>query len=135
MRGLIERHVADQVVKHSDFGEVREILRSGEYGALDLAVLEDIHRTVGHFHRGFDEIYFQLDGKLIIAVFDPSNGELRTLELERNEVCVIPRGVHHKVIGGSTRNRLCCICVPGFDPSDDNRSDRFEKEAVGQAAQ
>ena len=134
MRGLIEKRVADQVVKYSDFcGELREILRCRECAGLDLAVLEDIHWTVGHFHRGFDEIYFQLDGKLIIAVFDPSNSETRIVELERNEVCVIPRGVHHKVIGGSTRNRLCCICIPGFDPSDENRSDRFENEAVGQA--
>jgi len=124
------KQVANQVLKTTPFcGKLWEILRRGDYRGLDVAVLEDVNSTVGHFHRGFDEIYFQLDGTLTVTLFDPNLGAdtpEQIVTLARNELCVIPRGVHHKVSRASRGNRLCCICVPSFDPADETRSEQLE---------
>ncbi len=127
---MIVKHVADHVLKKTVFcGQLSEVLRHGEYEPLDLAIIEGVSSTVGHFHRGFDEVYFELDGAITVEFYDPERGRQWREELKRGELCVIPKGLHHKIVAGSEGNRMCCICVPHFDPGDETRSERLEQLA------
>jgi len=87
------------------------------------AVAQDIKPTVAHYHKGFDEIYFVLDGSVNLKFFDPVTEKIWTQELAADELCVIGKGIHHKVIEASDKNRLCVITVPRFEESDEHLSD------------
>ena len=118
---IIKRRV-DHVVKQSPTcGEIREILRGAEFQP-NIAIAIDIGITSAHFHLGFDEIYFVLDGVLRLRLFDPRTGEKCEIALGSGELCVITRGIHHQVVEASLPNRLCVITVPQFDPDDEHFS-------------
>lgn len=57
----------------------------------------------------FDETYFVLDGQIDLELYDPSNGKTSVCHLKANELCVVTKGLHHKIIKASTENRLCVI--------------------------
>jgi mannose-6-phosphate isomerase-like protein (cupin superfamily) len=119
---MITKLVKDHQVKLSPFcGEIREILSGREYSP-DVALAINIKPTTAHYHEGFDEIYFVLDGSLILKLFEPGTEEITQQELNANELCVISKGVHHKVLSASIDNRLCVLCMPRFDPSDEHPS-------------
>jgi mannose-6-phosphate isomerase-like protein (cupin superfamily) len=87
-------------------------------------VLQNIKATQAHFHLGFEEIYFVLDGCIMLALYDPGTDKFSEYLLEAHELMVIHRNIHHKVITASRENRLVVISVPGFDP-DGHVSDKF----------
>jgi mannose-6-phosphate isomerase-like protein (cupin superfamily) len=99
-----------------------DILTGAEYSP-SVALAIDIRETIPHFHKTFDEIYFVLDGAIALTLYDPANGNTTEQKLAADELCVITRGVHHKVAASSPKNRLCVICVPHFDPADQHKSD------------
>lgn len=112
----------DHVLKNTEFcGQLREVLADAAYPSLSVAV--DIGRTVPHFHKSFDEIYFVMEGDLTLQLHDPKTGRTWEQKLGENELCVVSRGIHHKVVSASRRNRLCAICSPPFVPGDETRSD------------
>jgi mannose-6-phosphate isomerase-like protein (cupin superfamily) len=88
-----------------------------------VAVALDIGPTVAHYHNGFDEIYFVLDGDLVVQTYDPASGKTSQQKLAANELWVVTKGVHHKITASSDKNRLCVIAVPNFDPHDEHISD------------
>lgn len=121
---MLVKTVTDHVVKHSpSCGEIREILGAGEYPHLDIAIAIDIHPTKAHFHIGFDEIYFVLNGSILLKLYEPNKEKTSQVHLSANELCVIPRGTHHGIIESSEQNRLCVITVPQFNPNDENSSE------------
>lgn len=110
-------------VKQSPYcGEIREILSSAEYSP-DIALAINIKPTTAHFHLGFDEIYFVLDGFITLKLYNSETKEIMEQQLESNELCVITKGIHHRIVKASPENRLCLITVPGFDPTDEHLSD------------
>ena len=120
---MITKLMKDHIVKQTPTcGEIREILPGSEYSP-DIAIVLDIRPTTAHFHTGFDEVYFVLDGELVLQVYDPESGERIEQKLTANELCVITKGTHHKVTESSAINRLCVITVPRFDVSDEHTSD------------
>jgi mannose-6-phosphate isomerase-like protein (cupin superfamily) len=123
---MLIRRVADHQVKQSPWcGEIREILGGGAYQPLSIAVALDIQPTKAHFHRGFDEIYFVLDGSLTLRLHDPTTQRSWSETLQANELVVISKGLHHGVVEASARNRLCVICSPPFDPTDETTSEHI----------
>jgi mannose-6-phosphate isomerase-like protein (cupin superfamily) len=106
-------------------GEIIEILSSRDYPKIDIAMVIDIMPTQAHFHRGFEEIYFVMDGSITIGLYDPKENKFSQTYLEANELLVIGPDIHHKVIAASSKNRLCVICLPGFDPNDEHLSEKF----------
>lgn len=123
--GMIFKGLADHVVKQSSTcGEIREILRGGEYSP-NLALAIGIGPTTAHYHETFDEIYFVLDGSLVLKLYDPVRDELTTRRVDANELCVIIKGVHHQVIEATPENRLCVITVPRFDMADEHLSEKI----------
>jgi len=122
---MITKLVKDHVVKVTPTcGEIREILSGNEYSP-NIAIALDIRPTKAHVHRGFDEIYFVLDGHLKIRLYDPVGDRRTELRLAANELCVITRGIHHRIIEASGKNRLCVITIPRFNAGDEQLSDRI----------
>jgi len=123
---MIVKLFKDNLVKQSPTcGELREILIGNDYSFLNIAIAQDIKPTKAHYHNGFDEIYFVLDGSMTLKFFEPLTSKVWTQELAANELCVISKGTHHKVTEASDENRLCIITVPGFDPSDEHLSHKI----------
>jgi hypothetical protein len=98
----------DQGVKQSHLRE-REIL-TADYDGVGVALAFDIKPTHGHYHRTFAEIYGP-GRRLTLQFYDPpttgSGPRICT-----NELAVISKDVHHKVIEASSQNRLCVLTVP-----------------------
>ncbi len=123
---MITRLLADHHVKISPTcGEIHEILRAADYPHLTIALAIDLKPTHAHFHKTFDEIYFILDGFLLLKFYDPSDGRIWEQTLQAGELVVISKGIHHQVVEGSGKNRLSVLCVPGFDPDDETFSDKM----------
>lgn len=123
---MLVKLLKDQFVNQSPTcGEVREIIRGDEYPFLNVAIALDIRPTRAHYHRGFDEIYFVLDGGLQLKFYDPADGRTWAQALAADELCVISKGVHHVVTESTQKNRLCVMTVPRFDPADEHLSDKL----------
>jgi mannose-6-phosphate isomerase-like protein (cupin superfamily) len=122
---IIRKSDSHKVIESSTCGSIHEILRKGDYPHLDIAVAHNIGPTKAHFHTGFDEIYFVLDGDLLLKTYDPATGKIEQLSLSANELCVISRGIHHVIVSSSSKNRLCAITIPCFNAADEHPSDRL----------
>ncbi len=123
---MLTKKLADHIIIHSPFcGEIREIIAGGDYDKLGIAVAIDIKPTTAHFHRTFDEIYFVLDGELELEFFDPAADKTWAESLSANELVVVSKGIHHKVVRASEHNRLCVVSVPPFHADDENPSDQI----------
>ncbi|HWH68629.1 MAG TPA: hypothetical protein VNT26_04555 [Candidatus Sulfotelmatobacter sp.] len=121
---MIVRKLADQqVIQNPLCGTIQQVLPSGPYPPLSivLAFLK-AEGTTAHFHKGFDELYFVLDGMLKLKFHDPVRNQTWEETLGPNELCVIPKGTHHKVVYATPQHRLCAICIPPFDPADEHPS-------------
>src|SRR4051812_18399712 len=120
---MITKLMKDHIIEQTPFcGEIREILLGSEYSP-NIAVAMDIRPTTAHYHRGFDEVYFLLDGDLVLQLYDPKSGERTEQELAANELCVITKGIHHRITSSSAHNRLCVVTVPRFDAGDEHLSE------------
>lgn len=123
---ILVKHLADHLVVNSPTcGKIHDILKTGDYTPLGLAISINIKPTQAHYHRTFDEIYFVLDGQMKLQVYDPTNNQTHTYELKANELCVITKGLHHKILEASTQNRLCVISTPPFHSDDEHLSDKI----------
>lgn len=123
---MLTKKLGDHIVVHSPFcGEIREIIAGADYDKLGIAVAIDIKPTTAHFHKTFDEIYFVLDGELELEFYDPEAGKTWKEELSANELIVVSKGVHHRVVRASAHNRLCVVSAPPFHADDENPSDRI----------
>jgi mannose-6-phosphate isomerase-like protein (cupin superfamily) len=122
---MIVKKAKDHFVKMNPLcGEIREILRD-EYEQMSIAIAMDIGPTTAHYHESFDEIYFLLDGTMTLKIYDPQEGITQVETLKENELCVITKGIHHKIEKSSEKNRLCAICCPPFIPEDEHVSDKI----------
>lgn len=108
-----------KIINTETCGELREILSAGEHPALDLAIIIDVRPTKAHFHKGIDEIYFMLDGTITLQTFDPATNKTEETTLGANELCLITKGIHHRVKESSEKNRLCVICCPKWEAKDE----------------
>lgn len=123
---MIVKKLEDHIVNTSPTcGIIRGILGAADYPSVNVAIAIDIQPTTAHFHESFDEIYFVLDGELELALYDPKTDSRTSVTLGPNELCVITRGIHHVVVKATEHNRLCALTIPGFNPEDENPSDKL----------
>lgn len=123
MKAIVRKAADFAVVATPTCGELREILQKDAYEPVSVALAIDIKPTKAHFHRTFDEIYFMLDGSIDLELFDPGDGSRCLVSLEAGELCVIPRGKHHRVTASSDRNRLCVLSAPAWQAGDETLSE------------
>jgi mannose-6-phosphate isomerase-like protein (cupin superfamily) len=119
---MLVKLIAD-IVKTQTFtcGEVDMIVSSADYSKLNVAICPNIKPTIAHYHPGFDEIYFVLDGWIHVKTYDPSQQRYAEQRLSENELALFPMGMHHVITASSEVNRLCVLMIPGFSgevPSD-----------------
>ena len=106
-------------------GQLRDILTDADHLELSIAIAVNIEKTEAHYHNDFEEIYFVLDGTILIELFEPKTDKKWTEQLSENELCVITKGIHHRIQDYSENNRLCIICVPPFNEKDEHLSDKI----------
>ncbi len=104
-------------------GEIREILDDAKHPNIALAL--NIKPTTAHYHKNFEEIYFVMEGDIDLEFYDPETDKTSEQKLSENELCVITKGIHHKITKSSEKNKLCVISVPGFDPLDETESNKI----------
>ena len=112
------KKIEDHNVLDAECGSVHQILQGTDYPSASAAIVPNIKETGVHYHKTFDEIYFLLDGDLSILLHDPAKGKSQRETLKANKLCVIPSGIHHKVIESTDSNCLSAICVPAFKNDD-----------------
>lgn len=115
---IVKRMSDHNVVDSHICGVIREVIIGDDYQFLNIAISNDIGITEAHFHEGFDEIYFVLDGNIKLLLYSPESKETWTEDLGENELCIIPMLVHHKIIQASPKNRVCFISIPQFNEKD-----------------
>ena len=111
-----------KVVDTDTCGQIREILSNGEYAPFDLAIVIDLHPTKAHFHKTFDEVYFVLDGTITVKTFNPLTEKYDEFQLNSNELCLITKGIHHRITQSTQTNRLCVISSPQWIAGDEHES-------------
>lgn len=128
---MVAKLEIDAIVKQTpSCGEVIMMLTSSDCDELNVAYCPDIKPTIAHYHPGFDEIYFVLDGWILVRTYDPELDQYYEQRLEQNELVLMPKGMHHVIAEASESNRLCVLMIPGFTgeiPSDRFNEDRTPK--------
>ena len=105
--------------------EMREIINSSEYEKASMAIAVDLEQMDAHYHKTFDQIFFVLEGDMKFEFYDPANGNVWTVESSVNDLVIVKKGIHHKVLRASEHNRLLVISIPQYDPDDENPSDEI----------
>lgn len=105
--------------------EMREIINSNEYEKASMAIAVDLEQMDAHYHRTFDEIFFVLEGDMKFEFYDPQNGNIWTVESSVNDLVIVKKGIHHKVLRASENNRLLVVTIPPYHPDDENPSDKI----------
>ena len=59
-----------------------------------------------------------LEGAITLKFYEVATGRTWSQKLAGNELCVLRKCTHHKVIEASEPNRLCIIPFPHFDVAD-----------------
>lgn len=123
---MITKKYDDHNVLESPYArEMREILNSSEYDKAGVAIAVDLEQMDAHYHKTFDEIFFVLEGNLKFEFYDPDNGKIWAEELSSDELLVVKKGIHHKILRASEHNRMLVTSIPPYRPDDENPSDKI----------
>ncbi len=121
---MIHKKPEDQIIHECDYArEMREILGASEYDKMGLAIGVDLGPMATHFHKTFDEIFYVLEGGMNCKFHDPESGKTWTEELSEGDMLVVRKGVHHKILEASSKNRLMVMSIPPWHAEDVNPSD------------
>ena len=99
---FLRRDVADMQPWAETCGQIRPLLEEKDGAAAEVHHLQITDAKL-HYHQRTDEIYYVLDGQ----------GKMRLdhdeIELHKDVVVYVPRGVRHKAWGNLT---VLVVCVP-----------------------
>src|SRR6266487_1852614 len=99
---IVRRDVVDGQPWAETCGEIRPLLEEKDGAAAEVHHLQ-ITDSKLHFHERTDEIYYVLDGQGKMRLDDEE------IELHKDVVVYVPRGVKHKAWGHLT---VLVVCVP-----------------------
>ncbi len=123
---MITKKYAEHNVLDSPYArEMREIIDAGEYEKAGVAIAVDLEQMDAHYHKTFDEIFFVLDGDMRFEFYDPQNCNIWTVESSKNDLVIVEKEIHHKVLRASEHNRLLVISIPPYHSDDENPSDKI----------
>ena len=121
---MIHKKTQDHVLYDCDYArEMRQILSPSEYDKAGLALGVDLGPMNSHYHKTFDEIFYVLEGSMNCKFYDPESGKTWSEELSSGDVLVVPKGVHHKILEASSKNKLIVMSIPPWHADDVNPSD------------
>ena len=99
---FLRRDVADVQPWAETCGQIRPLLEEKDGAAAEVHHLQ-ISNAKLHYHQRTDEIYYVLDGQGQMRLDDEE------IELHKDVVVYVPRGVKHKAWGNLT---VLVVCVP-----------------------
>jgi len=99
---FLRRAVADVQPWTGQCGQIRQLLEEKEGGAAEVHHLQITDDKL-HYHQRTDEIYYVLDGQGRMRLDDEE------IELHKDVVVYVPRGVKHKAWGNLT---VLVVCLP-----------------------
>ena len=99
---FLRRDVADVQPSAETCGQIRPLLEEKDGAAAEVHHLQ-ISNAKLHYHQRTDEIYYVLDGQGQMRLDDEE------IELHKDVVVYVPRGVKHKAWGNLT---VLVVCVP-----------------------
>jgi mannose-6-phosphate isomerase-like protein (cupin superfamily) len=99
---FLRRDVADVRPWAETCGQIRPLLEEKDGAAAELHHLQITNAKL-HYHQRTDEIYYVLDGQGRMRLDDEE------IELHKEVVVYVPRGVKHKAWGNLT---VLVVCVP-----------------------
>ena len=105
---FLRRDVADVQPWAETCGQIRPLLEEKDGAAAEVHHLH-ISNAKFHYHQRTDEIYYVLDGQGKMRLDDEE------IELHKDVVVYVPRGVKHKAWGNLT---ALVVCIPGGVLSD-----------------
>ena len=101
-RTFLRRDVADVKPWAETCGDIRPLLEERDGAAAEVHHLQITNAKL-HYHQRTDEIYYVLDGQGKMRLDDEE------IELHKDVVVYVPRGVKHKAWGNLT---VLVVCVP-----------------------
>jgi len=99
---FLRRDAADVQPWAETCGQIRPLLEEKDGAAAEVHHLQITNAKL-HFHERTDEIYYVLDGQGKMRLDDEE------IELHKDVVVYVPRGVKHKAWGNLT---VLVVCVP-----------------------
>jgi len=99
---FLRRDVADVQPWAETCGQIRPLLEEKDGAAAEVHHLQITHAKL-HYHQRTDEIYYVLDGQGKMRLDDEE------IELHKDVVVYVPRGVKHKAWGNLT---VLVVCIP-----------------------
>ena len=99
---FLRRDAADVQPWAETCGQIRPLLEEKDGAAAEVHHLQITNAKL-HFHERTDEIYYVLDGQGKMRLDDEE------IELHKDVVVYVPRGVKHKTWGNLT---VLVVCVP-----------------------
>jgi len=99
---FLRRDAADVQPWAETCGQIRPLLEEKDGAAAEVHHLQ-ISNAKLHYHQRTDEIYYVLDGQGQMRLDDEE------IELHKDVVVYVPRGVKHKAWGNLT---VLVVCVP-----------------------
>ena len=99
---LLRRDMVDVQPWAETCGQIRPLLEAKDGAAAELHHLQITNAKL-HYHQRTDEIYYVLDGQGRMRLDDEQ------IELHKDVVVYVPRGVKHKAWGNLT---VLVVCVP-----------------------
>src|SRR5262245_8705080 len=99
---FLRRDVADVKPWAETCGQIRPLLEEVDGAAAEVFHLEITNAKL-HYHERTDEIYYVLDGQGRMRLDD------QEIELRKDVVVYVPRGVKHKAWG---ELKVLVICIP-----------------------
>ena len=102
-KAFLRRDLADVQPWAETCGQIRPLLEEKDGAAAEVHHLQ-ISNAKLHYHQRTDEIYYVLDGQGRMRLDDEE------IELHKDLVVYVPRGVKHKAWGNLT---VLVVCIPG----------------------
>ena len=99
---FLRRDVADVQPWAETCGQIRPLLEEKDGAAAEVHHLQITNAKL-HYHERTDEIYYVLDGQGKMRLDDEE------IELHKDVVVYVPRGVKHKAWGNLT---VLVVCLP-----------------------
>src|SRR5881409_3492981 len=99
---FLQREVAQIKPWAETCGQIRPLIEEQDGAAAEVHHLE-ITDAKPHYHERTDEIYYVLDGQGRMRLDD------REIELHKDVVVYVPRGVKHRAWG---RLEVLVVCIP-----------------------
>src|SRR5437667_6493118 len=99
---VLRRDVADVQAWAETCGQIRPLLEEKDGAAAEVHHLQITNAKL-HYHQRTDEIYYVLDGQGWMRVDD------HEIELHKDVVVYVPRGVKHKAWGSL---KVLVVCIP-----------------------